>query len=244
MLIGRWAVQTLVEWEANDVANTRAATMCERCGAWLGARDTVCDRCGTAVSSGDPFAVMPLPPPPVDTAKRRSSPTLPRVLVIAGAVAAAAVLAFAGVIEYGTHANLNYQTQTLTSTRGKLTATRGQLSTTRTTLGTTQHELSDATTTLNSTTSQLAAAQAQLQQLQQQIAGQQSTISGQQSTISGQQSTIANQASEISDLNTCLQGVAAALLDFNYYNDLQAGINELNSVNAVCTRAEKNLPPA
>ena len=196
------------------------------------------------VKSGDPFAgIAPPPPPPVDTAKPVSRPRRSRLFVIAGAVAAAAVLAFVGVMEYGTHANLSYKTAVLTSTQGQLTSTRGQLSSTRSTVRTTRNELDDLMTTLNSTTSQLTAAQAQIQQLRQQVSGQQTTISGQQSTISGQKSTIATQGAEISDLNTCLKGVALALVEINYYNDAQAGINELNSVNAVCTRAEKNLPP-
>ena len=234
-----------MEREAEDVSNTRATTLCERCGAWLGPRDIVCEQCGAAVSIGDPFAGIAAPPPPplVDRTKPAPGAGLSKLLVIAGAVAAAALLAFVGVMEYGTHANLNYKTNVLTSTQGQLKSTRGQLSSTRSTLGTTRHELNDLMTTLSSTTSQLSSAQAQIQQLQQQVTGQQTTISGQQSTISGQTSTIATQRAEIADLNTCLQGVARAMLDINYYNDLQAGINELNSVNTVCTRAEKNLPP-
>ena len=226
------------------MSNSRATTLCQRCGAWLGPRDIRCDQCGAAASIGDPFAgIAPPPPPPVDGAKPATRARLSKGLVIAGALAAAAVLAFAGVMEYGTHANLSYKTALLTSTKGELNSTRGQLSSTRSTLGTTRSQLNDLRTTLNSTTSQLSSAQAQIQQLQQQVTGQQTTISGQQNTISGQKTTIANQGAEIADLNTCLQGVATALLDINYYNDLQAGINELNSINTVCTRAEKNLPP-
>ena len=204
----------------------------------------MCEQCGAAVNIGDPFAgTAPPPPPPVDRTKPASEAGLSKLFVIAGAVAAAALLAFVGVMEYGTHANLSYKTNVLTSTQGQLTSTRGQLSSTRSTLGTTRRELNDLMTTLNSTTSQLSSAQAQIQQLQQQVTGQQTTISGQQSTISGQKSTIATQGAEIADLNTCLRGVSLALLYINYYNNLQAGINELNSVDAVCTRAEKNLPP-
>ena len=217
--------------------SARPTTLCTRCGAWLGPKDVVCEQCGSPVSRGDPFTVLaPPPPPPADEPKAAHPRNLSRLLVVLGALAVCAALAFAGVMEYGTHANLNF-------TRNALTSTRGQLSGTRTTLKTTRGQLQDVVTTLQGTRSDLASAQAQMQQLQQQIAGQQHTISGQQTTISGQQSTIANQGAEIADLNTCLKGVATALLDLNQYGNLQAGVNELNSVSAVCARAEKNLPP-
>lgn len=226
------------------MSNSRATTLCQRCGAWLGPRDLRCDQCGVAVNIGDPFAgIAPPSPPPADRAKPQLGARLSKGFVIVGALAAAALLAFAGVMEYGTHANLSYKTDLLMSTKGELSSTRGQLSSTRRTLSTTRNELNDLRTTLDSTTSQLSSAQAQIQQLQQQVTGQQTTITGQQNTISGQKTTIATQGAEIADLNTCLRGVATALLDINYYNDLQAGINELNSVDTVCTRAEKNLPP-
>ena len=220
------------------MSSARATTLCAECGAWLGTKDHVCEHCGTPVSRGDPFTTLAPPPPPPAEALKAAHPRKPsRLFLILGTVAAAAALAFAGVMEYGTHANLNF-------TRNALTSTRGQLSGTRSTLSTTRGELNRAMTTLDVTRSELSSAQAQLQQLQQQVAGQQQTISGQQTTISGQQSTIANQGAEIADLNTCLKGVATALVDINYYNNVQAGVNELNTVQTVCARAEKNLPPA
>lgn len=217
--------------------NASGTTICERCGARLRLKDHVCEQCGAPVNRGDPFTVIaPPPPPPAYEARSAPSRKLSTLFLSVGAVAVAAVLAFAGVMEYGTHSNLDY-------TKTMLTSTRGQLAGTRDTLHTTRGQLRNVMTTLNSTQSQLSSAQAQVQQLQQQVTGQQTTISGQQSTISGQTSTIATQRAEIADLNTCLQGVSRALLDINYYNNLQAGINELDSIDAVCTRAEKNLPP-
>lgn len=211
------------------MANVTGTTICEQCGAGLRSKDHFCEQCGAPVSKGDPFtAIAPPPPPPVHEGKSAPS-RLYKLSLVVGALAVAAVLSFAGIMEYGTHSNLDY-------TRNVLTSTRGQLSGTRSTLGTTRTHLQNVMTTLDGTKAQLTAAQAQVQQLQQQIAGQ-------QNTISGQQSTIASQGAEIGDLNTCLQGVSAALVDINYYNDLQAGVNELNSVDTVCTRAEKNLPP-
>jgi peptidoglycan hydrolase CwlO-like protein len=184
-----------------------------------------CAVCGEPASPGvNPEARLTPPVASSEQSARVRSRLRPRRLVVGAAVVAGLCvvvgLAFLGVEEYRTHAELG-------DTSLKLQHTTRSLGHAETTLASTDKVLQRTAATLSAAQAQVKSSQSEIQQLHQQI--------------NGQQNTIAGSRQEIADLNTCLNGVVAALNFINTGDNTDA-VAALNSINAVCNRASANLP--
>jgi hypothetical protein len=150
--------------------------------------------------------------------------------VLALAIAAASTLGW----------QLHTRNQQLASTRATLADTRTTLASTRSALDTRASELASARTQISNQARQIGSLTTKNTTLTRQLKETQTQLQGTRNTVGRQSKEIDRQSTEIGYLNTCLQGVMAALNSVAY-NDYYGAAAELQGVTSVCHKAQDGL---